>query len=226
MPKAAADAGNETVRLRFTVDSGGSVKDILTIEGSQAASDLIRREFVKWKFKPVMSGSGPVEEVGTVRFVKGQDQVTTPPLSNSARTPTPPIGLFTKLTVEMLAGSYRREPPENGWHHGVIENNPLGWTNDAGASWHLTPDLANGVLRTEADNPYYNTPAGKVFQITLNRGTDGEYVPIVEGFQFNGESYRRQDINRTNAVRPRFNLIRVRCCRPEAHHRKLRRVEI
>lgn len=100
MPNPTSNADNETVLLGFTVDSGGKVKDIRTIEGSQSASDVIRREFVKWKFQPAMGASGPVEEMGTIRFVKGQDQVSQSPVStqqtappviaNSSQPPQPP----------------------------------------------------------------------------------------------------------------------------------------
>jgi len=96
------------------------------------------------------------------------------------------------LSVASLAGRYQRDPVENGYHSGVIQTGPLRWSNDAGRSWRLTPDVANGVLLTGPDNPYNDTEAGRAFRIVLRRGPDGDYLPEVAGFLFQGELYVRE----------------------------------
>ena len=60
------------------------------------------------------------------------------------------------LTAAAVAGTYRYAPMQNGWHEGTISGTgtALRWTNTAGATWALTADYANNVLRTGADNPY------------------------------------------------------------------------
>jgi hypothetical protein len=115
----------------------------------------------------------------------------TPPLHVALRYAAPPKELFLKLTVSSFAGRYRRDPVENGYHQGVIQAPPLRWSNDAGRSWRLTPDLANGVLLTGPDNPYYDSESGRTLRIVLRRGPDGDYLPEVAGFEFNGELYSR-----------------------------------
>lgn len=125
-----------------------------------------------------------------------------PPLRAALRYASPSEELLGKLTVEMLRGKYVREPIENEWHQGVIEwdttsvKDPartLRWINAAGRQWRLTPDLRHGALATGADNPYFNYgPASRVFGIVLRRDADGNYLPEVMGFSFNGELYSRK----------------------------------
>ena len=121
-----------------------------------------------------------------------------PPMHVRLRYAPPPKELFAGITVESLVGKYRHEPMQNDWHEGEIaaatddQGNPvLRWTNKAGVSWLLTPDLAEGVLRTGPDNPYYgsSSPGGRTFNIELARDDDGEYLPALAGFQFQSGSY-------------------------------------
>jgi hypothetical protein len=88
------------------------------------------------------------------------------------------------LEATALLGSYQRNPVENDWHKGQITagaNNTLVWTNAAGVSWKLTPDLANKTLRTGADNPYANEGV-RDFAIELRDGK-------VAGFSFRGDTF-------------------------------------
>lgn len=91
------------------------------------------------------------------------------------------------LDAAAMVGSYQRNPVENDWHKGQITagaNNTLIWTNAAGVSWKLTPDLANKTLRTGADNPYANDGV-RDFTIELKDGK-------VAGFVFGEELYQRR----------------------------------
>lgn len=91
-----------------------------------------------------------------------------------------------QLTREAVLGSYERTPVEDPWHQGKISagaNGTLQWTNSAGVRWTLTPDLANKMLRTGADNPYANDGI-RDFTIETSGGQ-------ITGFRFNGELYRR-----------------------------------
>ena len=72
----------------------------------------------------------------------------------------PVSGSSTLLT---LLGPYQLLPVENPWHKGTItpleesDEPHLKWTNRAGVSWELIPDLERGVLVTGEDNPYYDS---------------------------------------------------------------------
>ncbi len=65
--------------------------------------------------------------------------------------------------VEQITGTYRRMPTENDWHVGKISpiastgTATLRWENQAGVGWNLTPVLAEGILKTDASNPYYES---------------------------------------------------------------------
>ncbi len=94
-----------------------------------------------------------------------------------------------QVTVQSLLGSYRYEPYSNGYHQGTISdlgNGVLKWTNQAGYSWDLVPDLAAGVLRKRDGSPYQTSPGGQQFQIL--KGSAGE----ITGFRFLGEVYNKQ----------------------------------
>lgn len=119
-----------------------------------------------------------------------------PPLQVALRYAPPSKELFGKITPEMMCGKYLREPRTNDWHQGVIEwgdTKTLRWTNEAGRSWRLTPDLTHGILQTGTDNPYHdsNPATGQVFRVVLRRDANGNYLPEVSGFNFNGEFYRK-----------------------------------
>jgi TonB family protein len=193
MPKPGQEISNESAVLGFTVDEKGSVRNVHAISGSSAASGLLSRSLATWKFRPAMKGNVAVEADGTVRFLKGQGDGS-PNVPQNPKVDAPGAGndAFSALTIDMLTGSYRRDPVENPWHHGRIDKDPLRWTNNAGVSWRLTPDLANGRLLTGPDNPYYKTSGTQEYHVRLSRGP----VPIVEGIQFGplpNEFYRRVD---------------------------------
>ncbi|HUS93243.1 MAG TPA: hypothetical protein VM695_15400, partial [Phycisphaerae bacterium] len=126
-----------------------------------------------------------------------------PPLHVKLRYAPPPKELFRRIALKDLCGAYRHEPVENDWHVGTIQPEPaagkdttpaLRWRNKAGMSWRLTPDLAEGVLRTGEENPYYdsNPTHGRAFRIVLRRNADGEYAPEVAGFLFQGGFFAKQ----------------------------------
>jgi len=126
-----------------------------------------------------------------------------PPLHVTLRYTPPPKALFRHLSTDSLCGAYRHQPVANDWHIGSIQPDPdahgegkpvLRWTNKAGVSWRLWPDIEGGVPRTGADNPYYesNPTGGRAFRIVLRRDADGRYLPEVAGFQFQGDPYARE----------------------------------
>jgi hypothetical protein len=123
-----------------------------------------------------------------------------PPLHIRLRYAPPPKKLFSQVTIDSLIGHYRHEPVGNDWHIGEITRDGeeggkpvLRWTNKAGRSWQLRPDLAEGLLRTGPDNPYHesNPVSGRTFNIVLRRGDDGEYLPDLAGFRFQGGFFVR-----------------------------------
>jgi len=95
--------------------------------------------------------------------------------------------------IEAVAGEYSQAVPANNWHLGEIsvmkrdkKGRPvmLKWTNKAGRSWMLQPDLKTAALHTGPDNPYHHSPQGKAFYIAFDRTNPGE--PRVAGFWFQG----------------------------------------
>lgn len=102
------------------------------------------------------------------------------------------LGLTSHVSaddLEALVGTYQRLPVENDWHVGKIEiNNRAGaaqlkWTNKAGRSWNLIPDLKQEILRTDRTNPYFDT-GQREFRI---KKRDGKIV----GFEFQNTLYVR-----------------------------------
>lgn len=122
-----------------------------------------------------------------------------PPLYVALRYAPPPSRLFRSVTLDDLVGEYRHEPVENHWHVGTltretVDGKPgLRWTNKAGATWVLKPDLARGLLRTGPDCPYYDPamPEGVAFRLMLRRDRDGNWLPELDGFGFQGGRYGR-----------------------------------
>lgn len=117
-----------------------------------------------------------------------------PPLEVSLRYATAGAP-WEALVLDDVLGSYRREPVENPWHLGTIHRGPGGeirWSNTAGVSWRLVPDLINGVLLTGPDCPYYDPPNGTMFDIVLVRDDRGDLTAEIEGYAFNHETYRRR----------------------------------
>jgi len=108
-----------------------------------------------------------------------------------------------RLNVADIVGEYEHfnEMPINDWHRGNISmekdqagRDVLRWTNAAGVSWQLNPDLPNGVLNTGPDNPYIDHRAYRVFSLVLSRDGNGEYLPQVRSFKFgNMEFVRKSD---------------------------------
>lgn len=124
-------------------------------------------------------------------------QAATPPLWVKLRYAAPPREVWDRITTAKLVGRYRRTPVENPWHEGDIEQQPSGlaWRNAANRQWGLKPNLKEGMLDTDpTDNPYFlsNPSTGQVFLLVLRRDADGEYLPEVAGFRFNGEFYAKQ----------------------------------
>ncbi len=121
---------------------------------------------------------------------------STPSLSSRLLYAAPSSEILAKLSAEAMLGEYRHEPEQNGWHRGTIKADSDGrfrWTNAAGATWLLTPDLANGRLNTGPDCPYYSQESGtgQYFTIVLKRDANGKHLPEIAGFNFNGGFYRR-----------------------------------
>lgn len=122
-----------------------------------------------------------------------------PPLHIALKYTPPPARLFRALKLADLVGEYRHEPMQNDWHVGslkpeTVDGKPaLRWTNKAGASWVLRPDLASGVLRTGPDCPYHdpNAPGSNAFRIRLKRDAEGRWLTELEGFTFGGGFFRR-----------------------------------
>jgi TonB family protein len=80
-PKAATVLSDESAVFEFTVDSGGSVRNIHSIYGSESSRVLLADCLATWKFQPAMTGRRPVEATGRVRFIKGNgDDATRHPL--------------------------------------------------------------------------------------------------------------------------------------------------
>jgi hypothetical protein len=123
-----------------------------------------------------------------------------PPLHVALRYAPPRPEILAQVDLEDLVGGYRHRPVQNDWHIGAVtvderdaNGRPtvLRWTNQAGVSWQLFPDLATGILRTGDENPYYETnpETGRAFRIVLRRDPEGEYRPEPAGFQFQGGFY-------------------------------------
>ncbi len=108
--------------------------------------------------------------------------------------------------VEAVAGEYSQAVPLNSWHLGTIsvtkrdkQSNPqmLKWTNKAGRSWRLEPDLKTATLHTGPDNPYHDSLKGQAFYMAFDRTSPGE--PRVAGFWFQGALFLKQ--NARDAIR-------------------------
>ncbi len=82
-------------------------------------------------------------------------------------------------------GTFARQPAQSGWDTGNIERdgNALRWTNFAGVSWRLTPDMDNQRLLTGTDNPFFKN-GFKEFALVF---ADGD----VNSFWFHNEQYFR-----------------------------------
>ncbi len=116
-----------------------------------------------------------------------------PPLNSALRYATAGAP-WDQITLGQVLGTYHRNPIQNPWHIGEIRfSGPqLQWRNTAPFSWNLYPDLLNGRLATGPDCPYYTAPNGQRFDIVLERDALGDMLPVIRGFGFLGDLYRRQ----------------------------------
>lgn len=126
--------------------------------------------------------------------------MTATPLAYSAPPPA--------LTINDVLGNYRVLPDDGGgWSSGTITLSSatpgaLVWTNKAGFSWSLTPDLAQGLLATDSRSPYFTYPGGQSFQLERSRDR-------VTGFTYVGNRYTRDGTLRPNnstGISSYFNL--------------------
>lgn len=123
-----------------------------------------------------------------------------PPMAVALRYAAPPEDVLKRLDIAGIVGEYVRPAPENEYHRGTISiandtdgRNVFRWTNAAGLSWRLEPDLDNGVLVTGPDNPYFkNGGGGRQFTLVLRCDAEGHFLPEVHAFRFNGDEYVRQ----------------------------------
>ncbi len=109
------EATNESVVLKFTVTSSGSVKNIEFAGGSQSAAGLLSSNLGKWKFQPAFKNGVPVEVTGQITIIGGLgDGVPMPPLStaspNSAGSSTtagqpPAVKVTSAVVTRVLPGS-------------------------------------------------------------------------------------------------------------------------
>lgn len=120
-----------------------------------------------------------------------------PPLHVGLRYRPPGPEVWSHVDLEALPGAYERQPVQNPWHRGRIlreetEDGSLRfrWLNEAGVSWSLEPVPGRGELRTGPGNPY-RAAGNDRFRIALKRGPDGDWLPVIQGFRFGGELYRR-----------------------------------
>jgi hypothetical protein len=107
----------------------------------------------------------------------------------------------SRSDLQGLCGTYRREPVENNWHVGTIgiqDESGVGlkWSNLAGVSWDLVPDLKANVLRKTAGSPYQDGPKGGNEFIILRK--NGQ----VSGFEFMGEVYAFDRASSSASLQP------------------------
>lgn len=134
-----------------------------------------------------------------------------------------PLATQPVMNVHNVIGTYRRVPVESGWHTGSLVLAPgpgerLVWTNAAGVSWTLTPDLPNQQLITGPDNPYRRW--GGLDADTFTLSFQGNQLV---GFRFNNELYERDGalVARYDFVKRLLRIDRMvmggrRYCRVEA----------
>lgn len=120
----------------------------------------------------------------------GRSMTLTARLSGKERVPPPGPGPGPlpppEVDLTSLIGKYQRDPITDDWHRGELKagaNGNLTWTNGAGVSWNLKPDLVQGVLRTGDDNPYQQDNI-RDFTILKRNGK-------VTGFRFGEDTFRR-----------------------------------
>jgi len=123
-----------------------------------------------------------------------------PRMAVALRYSSPSEEVLKRLALASVVGEYVRIPPENDFHRGTISlekdqdgRDRLRWTNAAGVSWTLKPDLTKGVLETGPDNPYFkNGGSSKAFTLMLARDGEGNFLPQIQSFTFGRGEYVRQ----------------------------------
>jgi serine/threonine protein kinase/formylglycine-generating enzyme required for sulfatase activity len=166
---------------------GGIIIIITNKDGTQTKIEVPdgSKVEVKDKGKTVASVGGKKDDVAKIK----------------AET-APSAEVLKRLKLSDIVGHYADKQSTNDWHRGAISETKdkegkdvLRWTNAAGKSWQLTPDLPNGVLNTGPDNPYFNNfndVATRVFTLELSRDGNGEYLPQVQSFRFGGAEFVRK----------------------------------
>ena len=139
-----------------------------SIGGPRWHEDEVNAVSISLNGATIVSGS----DDGTVRLWALRNNAVGTPLAEYAFQESSPIGI------------YRSYPVRSPWDEGRIEpdGDNFKWTNNAGATWKLIPDLQNHVLKTNASNPYSKS-GPRDFQIERRAGQ-------MVGFRF-GKLYSR-----------------------------------
>ena len=153
---------------------------------------------VENKWTPVCNGVRPsrkaAQNAGTIAS-------KSPTMEQNAKRESA-LSLARHVNFESLAGNYQRNPVENKWHAGSIsiekrdnKGRPivLRWTNRAGKSWRLFPDLESGGLRTDEENPYYSSDpkSGRLFKLAFDRAKNTAFPTNASGFWFQNQLFVR-----------------------------------
>jgi hypothetical protein len=114
-----------------------------------------------------------------------------PSLNLALRCAPPDASAWAVVELDDVLGAYERLPVENDYHTGTIamDGESVRWTNTAGVSWELIPDIENGKLLAGEGNPYADVPGGDAFRMQLARDASGAYTDDIIGFRFGGELY-------------------------------------
>lgn len=118
-----------------------------------------------------------------------------PPMHIALTYAPPDPSLFRTIKADDILGAYAHQPKQNAWHEGEItfRDGSYHWTNEAGRSWKLAPDLKRGVLRTGPDCPYASgAPEGPPFRLQLARDAEGRYTSKLIGFRFQSGLYLKK----------------------------------
>jgi hypothetical protein len=125
-------------------------------------------------------------EVGYVPIVVHQEASTTGQCAQREEEENEPtLEDWARIEPQDLVGTYIKQPRENDWHEGQLSlvGDRYQWTNDAGASWTLDNNIAQGRLTSGEDNPYWGTFDDPDFVFILQQNQMGEYQNIL-GFKF------------------------------------------
>jgi len=189
-PKIAREYFAWAVQSWFSSSSGGPDRNALPTWELEYLSSVFSAEN---KWKPVCSSNRPSRAAATT--------VGTATSNAAAVTTEAILSMARRVDVRTLVGTYQRNPVENDWHVGSIaiearsgEGRPtvLRWTNRAGTSWRLFPDLDAGGLRTDKENPYYSQDEDdKMFLLAFDMAKATSAPTCAAGFWFQGRLYTR-----------------------------------